>query len=233
MGTRRLDTCRCLDRADHHRGSGDRLHRLSGISPTGWDHGRPRRRAVVHQLRQRLDRADHHRGRRHQLHRSRHRRSRVRSPPAPTAPCGSPTPATTRSGGSPPPGVVTNYTGTGISAPVRSRPAPTAPCGSPTTPQQLHRADHHRRGRHQLHRSRHQLPGRDHGRPRRRPVVHQPAGNATRSGGSPPPGVVTNYTDPSIDDPWDHGRTRRRAVVHQHRQRLDRADHTVSCLHML
>ena len=40
----------------------------------------------------------------------------------------------------------------------------------------------------------------DHRRPRRGTVVHQPAA-ATRSGGSPPPGVVTNYTDPSIDDP--------------------------------
>ena len=43
-----------------------------GISEPARDHGRARRGAVVHQLRQQLDRADHHRRDGHQLHRPRH-----------------------------------------------------------------------------------------------------------------------------------------------------------------
>ena len=131
----------------------------TGIDEPERDHRRARRRAVVHQLRQQLDRADHHRRSGHQLHRHRHRRARTGSPPGPTAPCGSPTPATTRSGGSPPPASVTNYTGTGIDE-----------------------------------------PDGDHGRPRRRPVVHQlPA--TTSIGRITTAGTVTNYTDTGIDDP--------------------------------
>ena len=57
---------------------------------------------MVHQLREQLDRAHHHRGRRDQLHQPRHRPTRTTSRPGPTAPCGSPTARTTRSGTSPP-----------------------------------------------------------------------------------------------------------------------------------
>ena len=78
----------------------------------------PRRRPVVHQLGQQLDRADHHRRGGHQLHRQPASTTRTGSPPAPTGLCGSPTSPTTRSGGSPPTGAVTNYTGTGIDQPL-------------------------------------------------------------------------------------------------------------------
>ena len=97
------------------------------------DHGRPRRGPVVHQLRQQLDRADHHRRGGHQLHRHRHRRARRASRPAPTGRCGSPTPATTRSGGSPPPGWSPTTPAPASTTRTGSPPAPTGPCGSPTT----------------------------------------------------------------------------------------------------
>ena len=41
-------------------GVGDQLHRWRASTDPMWHHGRARRRAVVHQLRQQLDRADHH-----------------------------------------------------------------------------------------------------------------------------------------------------------------------------
>ena len=112
--------------------------------------------------------------------------ARAGSRPGPTAPCGSPIRATTRSGGSPPPGRSPTTPAPASAARTGSRPGPTAPCGSPTRAR-LDRADHHHREGHQLHGHRHQRPGRDHGRTRRRPVVHQQR-QATRSGGSPPPG---------------------------------------------
>ena len=161
-----------LDRADHHHRDGHQLHRHRHQRP-GRDHGRARRRPVVHQRR-----------------------------------------TTTRSGGSPPPGRVTNYTGTGISGPAGSRPGPTAPCGSPTRRQQLDRADHHHRDGHQLHRRRHQRPGRDHGRSRRRPVVHQPEQQLDRADHHHRDGHQLHR--PRHQQPGrDRGRARRRPVVHQ------------------
>ena len=76
----------------------------TGIDATRGDHGRARRGAVVHQLRQQLDRADHHHRGGDQLHRHRHRRPDGDHGRARTGRCGSPTSTTTRSGGSPPPG---------------------------------------------------------------------------------------------------------------------------------
>ena len=122
---------RQLDRADHHRRDGHQLHRHRHRRP-GRDHGRARRRAVVHQ---------------------------------PTA--------TTRSGGSPPRGTVTNYTGPGISHPGGIAAGPDGALWFTNATATLDRADHHHRDRHQLHRPRHQRPVRDHGRTRRRAVVHQ------------------------------------------------------------
>ena len=175
----------------------------TGISEPGGHRGGAGRRAVVHQLRQQLDRADHDRRGGHQLHRHRASRARRRSRRGRTARCGSPTTATTRSGGSPPPGAVTNYTGTGVAspdgiaagpdgalwftnsrqqldradhAPPGSSPTTPAPSiaspwehrgrarrrrsGSPTLRRQLDRADHHGRGRHQLHATRASPPRR-------------------------------------------------------------------------
>ena len=81
-----------------------------------------------------------------------------------------------------------------------SRRGPTARCGSPTHGNDsIGRITTDRHG-HQLHRPRHQQPARDRGGARRRAVVHQRTGT-TRSGGSPPPGRVTNYTGPSISIP--------------------------------
>ena len=57
----------------------------TGISDPDRDHGRTRRRPVVHQPRQQLDRADHHRRDRHQLHRSHASADRTGSRPGPTA----------------------------------------------------------------------------------------------------------------------------------------------------
>ena len=130
----------------------------------------------------------------------------------PTAPCGSPTRPTTRSGGSARPGW----------SPTTPAPASTARGdhgGSRRRlvvhqrPQQLDRADQHGRGGHQLH----------------RPGIDGPEGiTAGPDGacGSPTyannsigristAGVVTNYTGTGIDDPGDHGGSRRRLVVHQ------------------
>ena len=179
------------------RPGGHQLHRHRHRRARG-DHGRARRRLVVHQLRQQLDRADHHRRGGHQLHRHRHRRTRRGSPRVPTAPCGSPTSTTTRSGGSPPPGWSPTTPAPASTSPTGSRPGPTAPCGSPTT-QQLDRADHHRRGGHQLHRHRHrQAEG----------ITAGPDGAlwftntaTTRSGGSPPPGWSPTTPAPASDDP--------------------------------
>ena len=212
-----------LDRADHHRRDGHQLHRHRHRR-AGRDHGRARRSAVVHQPRQQLDRADHHRRGGHQLHRDRHQRARTGSRPGPTGRCGSPTTATTRSGGSPPPGwspttpapasarprdhgrprrgavvhqhgnnsigritttgTVTNYTGTGINDPHGIAAGPDGALWFTNDGQQLDRADHHRRGGHQLHRPRHRQPA---------GITAGPDGAlwftntaTTRSGGSPP-----------------------------------------------
>ena len=133
----------------------------------------PGRGAVVHQHRQQLDRADHHRRDGHQLHRHRHRRARRDHRRARRRAVVHQLPATTRSGGSPPPGRSPTTPAPASSGPRGSRPGPTGRCGSPTHARQLDRADHHRRGGHQLHRHRHHEPGRDRGRARRGAVVHQ------------------------------------------------------------
>ena len=204
-------------------------------------------------------------------------------------------------------GVVTNYRGTGIDDPDGIAAGPDGALWFTNSRQQLDRADHHRRGGHQLHRHRHQQPRGDHGRTGRRAVVHQlrqqldradhhrrgghqlhrrpastdpeaitagpdgalwftnhgnssigrittagdghqlhrtpasaipggissgptgpcgsPTSATTRSGGSPPAGVVTNYTGAGIDSRRHHRRARRGPVVHQRRQQVDRADH--------
>ena len=84
--------------------------------------------------RRQLDRADHDRrgGHRH-LHRHRYQRRRRGSPPGRTAPCGSPTTGTTRSGGSPPPEWSPTTPAPASATPRGSRPDRTGPCGSPTT----------------------------------------------------------------------------------------------------
>ena len=180
------------------------------------DRGRAGRGAVVHQHRQRLDRADHHHRGGHQLHRPRHRAARTGSRPGPTGRCGSPTTATTRSGGSPPPATVTNYTGPGISGPGRDRGRARRGAVVHQRRQQLDRADHHHRGGHQLHRHRHQRPA-----ARSRPGPTGRCGSPTTGNNSigriTTAGAVTNYTGTGIDAPGrDHGRARRCAVVHQH-----------------
>ena len=119
-----------------------------------------------------------------------------RSRPGPTGPCGSPTPATTRSGASPPPGwspttpdrasLARRDHGRARRGPVVHQPR-----------QQLDRADHHRRGGHQLH----------------QPGIDQPDGITAGPDGAlwftndannsigriTTAGVVTNYTGTGID----------------------------------
>ena len=70
-------------------------------------------------------------------------------------------------------GAVTNYTDPTIGEPVDRGGVRRGPVVHQFQ-QQQHRADHHRRCRHQLHRYRHQPPGRDHRWARRSAVVHQP-----------------------------------------------------------
>ena len=198
------------------------LHRRRHQQPDG-DHGRARRRPVVHQPRQQLDRADHHR--------------RGRSPTT-TAPA-----SATRTGSRPGPdgalwftnaadnsigritttGTVTNYTGPdqrpdGDRGRARRRPVVHQPG------QQLDRADHHHRDGHNYTRRRHQRPD---------GITAGPDGALwfTNTGNNSigritTAGTVTNYTGPGISQPGrDHGRARRRPVVHQPGQQLDRADH--------
>ena len=119
-----------IGRITHDRG-GHQLHRHRHPRP-GRDHGRPRRRPVVHQRRQQLDRADHHGRGGHQLHRHRHRRARRDHGRSRRRPVVHQLDGPTRSGGSRTAGVVTNYTGTGIDDRSGSRPGPTGRCGSPT-----------------------------------------------------------------------------------------------------
>ena len=73
---------------------------------------------MVHQLQQQQHRADHHRRDRHQLHRYRHQPTRTGSPLGRTGRCGSPTGVNNIIGRITTAGVVTNYTGTGIDAPL-------------------------------------------------------------------------------------------------------------------
>ena len=149
--------------------------------------------------------------------------ARTGSRPGPTAPCGSPTTATTRSGGSPPPGRSPTTPAPASATRTGSRPGPTAPCGSPTRATTRSGGSPPRDG-HQLHRRRHQRPGRDRGRARRRPVVHQPGQQLDRADHHHRDGhqLHRRRHQPARRD---RGRTRRRPVVHQPRQQLDRADH--------
>ena len=65
--------------------------------------------------------------------------------------------------------------------------------------QQLGRADHDGRSRHQLHRPWDQLPDGDHGGAGRRPLVNN---NNNSVGRITTGGVITSYTDPSINGPY-------------------------------
>ena len=66
-----------------------RRHQRQGRPPR--HHRRPRRQPLVHRVRREPDRPHHHRRRRHRVLRRHHReRAPARSPPAPTATCGSP-----------------------------------------------------------------------------------------------------------------------------------------------
>ena len=120
-----------LDRADHHRRHGHRLHRARHLPPRG-DHGRPGRGAVVHQRRQQLDRADHHHRDGDQLHRHRYQPSGGDHGRAGRGAVVH-QPATTRSGGSPPPGRSPATPAPVSPARRGSRPAATGHCGSRTT----------------------------------------------------------------------------------------------------
>ena len=66
--------------------------------------------------------------------------------------------------------------------------------------QQLDRADHDGRSGHQLHRPWDQLPDGDHGGAGRRPLVHNNNNNSI--GRITTGGVITSYTDPSINGPY-------------------------------
>ena len=187
-----------LDRADHHAGAvtnyTDRRHRRARRGSP-----RARRGAVVHQPPAQLDRADHHRRGGHQLHRPRHRRTQRRSPPAPTARCGSPTwpAATTRSGGSPPPGW----------SPTTPTPASTSPYGITAGPDGALWFTNY--GNNSIGRittagvvtnytgPRIDAPQGDHRRARRGAVVHQPA-DRDSIGRITTAGVVTNYTGMTV-----------------------------------
>ena len=97
-------------------------------------------------------------------------------------------------------GTVTNYTGTGIERPVRNHGWAGRGLVVHQLRQRQHRADHHHRHRHQLHRHRHRHPVRNHGRAGRgargSPTrIHFSIGRITTTG------MVTNYTDPSINNP--------------------------------
>ena len=168
-----------------------------------------------------------HRRRRHQLHRPQHRTSRRRSRPGPTAPSGSPTAATTRSGGS-------RTSGDRHAAtPARrhrlpatgSRRGLTAPSGSPTA------AATRSGGSPPAARSRSYTDpsisssARDHGRARRRPVVHQQRRRLDRADHHRAAPVTQLHRPEHQRSVGDHGRAGRRPVVHQLRQQLDRADH--------
>ena len=140
-----------------------------------------------------------------------------------TAPCGSPTATTTRSGGSPPTGKVTQLHATRASATRGgSRPGPTAPCGSPTI--EATRSGGSRpparspTTRHSSIRG----PWGITRRARRRPLVHQHR-QATRSGGSPPTARSAATATRHRQAVGDRRRAGRRPLVHQRRQRLDRA----------
>ena len=187
------------------------------------DRGRARRRPVVHQHWRQLDRADHHHRDGHQLHRPRHQRpvrdrGRARRRPVVHQHGNNSIGRITTTG------TVTNYTDTGITQPGRDRGRARRCVVVHQLGQQLDRADHDGRGRHQLHRPQHQLPDGDRGRARRRPVVHQ-LGNSTRSGGSPRPG-----RSPTTPAPASTARTGSRPgptapCGSPTRQQLDRADH--------
>ena len=137
------------------------------------DRARAGRRPLVHQQRQRLDRADHDRRARSAPTATRASAPRGGSRSGRTAPSGSPTAATTRSGGSRP-AARSAATGTRASATRGgSRPGRTAPSGSPTTAT-TRSGGSRPTGKISTYRGReHQQPVRDRARAGRRPLVHQ------------------------------------------------------------
>ena len=202
-------------------GDGHQLHRRRH-QHAARDHGRAGRRAVVHQRRQRLDRADHHRRDGHHLHRTPASAARAGSRPGRTARCGSPTSATTRSGGSPP-RATSPTTPTRHQRPERDRGRARRRALVHQPRQRLDRADHHRRHGHQLHRHR---------------------ASTTRAGSRRGPTARSGSPTRARLDRADHHRRARQQLhrprhpqpagsrpgptarlVHQPRQRLDRADH--------
>ena len=118
----------------------------------------PGRRPVVHQLGQQLDRADHPGGRGVELHGHRHQLPRTGSRRARTASCGSPTRATTRSGGSRRRGWCRTSPATEHQRPVRDRVGPGREPVVHQRRQRLDRADHAAGGGVELRRYRHQRP---------------------------------------------------------------------------
>ena len=143
------------------------------------------------------------------------------SRPGPTARCGSPTSAERLDRADHHHGRVTNYTGTGIDGPAGSPPGPTARSGSPTR-QQLDRADHHRRVSPTTP-VRASASPRDHGRARRRALVHQHGNNSIGR-------ITTTGVSPTTPAPGSTARQASRPgptapLVHELRQQLDRADH--------
>ena len=172
-----------------------------------------------------LDRADHHRRRGHQLHRPEHQPARSGSRPGRTAPCGSPTTATTRSGGSPP-AAPSPTTPTRASAPVRDRGRARRRALVHQRPEQLDRADHDRRNGHAT------TPIPASTGPER--IAAGPDGalwftelrTTTRSGGSRPAVSSRNYTDPGISSPGGIAAGPDGALWFTNiGQQLDRADH--------
>ena len=128
--------------------------------------------------------------------------ARMGSRPGRTGRCGSPTTATTRSGGSPPPGWSPTTPPPASTARTGSRPGPDGALWFTNARQRLDRADHHRRGGHQLHRPASTTRW-DHGRAGRGAVVHQldTGESTTRSGGSPPPGRSPTTPPPASTSP--------------------------------
>ena len=99
-------------------------------------------------------------------------------------------------------GLVTNYTDPSIADPFGITAGPDGALWFTNYGNRLDRADHHRRGGHQLHRPEHQPPARDHGRARRGLWFTNTTATA-RSGGSPPPG--SSPTTPTRASAHPHG----------------------------
>ena len=236
-GSRRVPTAPCGSPTSLARASA----RSGGSAPPGWspttpapawrrsrrtstsrDHGRSRRRLVVHQLRQQLDRADQHDRKGHPIHRPRHRR-----------PAGD-------HGGSRRRLVVHQLAqqldradqhdrgghqlhrhrhrrAAGDHGGSRRRVVVHQP---PHRGQRLDRADQYDRGGHQLHRHRHRRAAGDHGgsRYRPRPVFHQLPQQLDRADQYVRGGYQLHRHRHRRAAGNHGGSLRRRPVVHQRRQ---------------